>query len=282
MTNFETITKDEIELANWLSDARIGCDMCPVETECSKDCGPIYDRCYRLILEWLERDEETEESRTCQDFRHVETRREFFMENPDEFEEWLRKINDGEVRYPVNKHRARTDKKYIGTCMCSNMKGCDVCPVPLDEDGLCDDMCDEWLDSPMFSEPSDVVPDKKKDTIWSSNIRRALKTVRTNSLIHDESLKNTPENDGLAGLHPDDVKAVKEILERARKSSPYNKGCEDGYIKALRDLADLVRTELYCPDTFYDEGVNTGLRNVIDVADYLMQKMKSEGVKNDE
>lgn len=61
MTNFEMITKDEVELAGWLSDARIGCDMCPVETECSKDCGPIYDRCYRLILEWLERDEEAEE-----------------------------------------------------------------------------------------------------------------------------------------------------------------------------------------------------------------------------
>lgn len=185
MTNFEMITKDEVELAGWLSDARIGCDMCPVETECSKDEGPIYDRCYRLILEWLERDEETEERRTCQDFRHVETRREFFMENPDEFEEWLRKINDREVRYPVDKHRARTDKKYIGTCMCSNMNNCDVCPVPLDEDGLCGEACDEWLDSPMGSEPSDIVPDSKKNTIWSSNIRRALKTVRTNSLIHD-------------------------------------------------------------------------------------------------
>lgn len=71
MTNFEMITKDEVELANWLSDARIGCDMCPVETECSKDCGPIYDRCYRLILEWLERDEEAEERSTCQDSRQV-------------------------------------------------------------------------------------------------------------------------------------------------------------------------------------------------------------------
>lgn len=216
-----------------------------------------------------------EERRTCQDFRHVGTRREFFMWNPDEFEEWLRKIN-GEVRYPVNKHRARTDKKYIGTCMCSNMRGCDVCPVPLDEDGLCDEMCDEWLDSPMGSEPSDIVPDEKKNTIWSSNIRRALKTVRTNSLIHDESLKSTPENDGLAGLHPDDVKAVKEILERARNSSPY----EEGYVKALRDFTELARTDLYTPITFYDEGVNTGIRKAIDVADYLIQKMRNGDVKN--
>lgn len=62
----------------------------------------------------------------------------------------------------------------------------------------------------------------------------------------------------------------------------YEQGCEDGYIKALRDFTDLARTDLYTPITFYDEGVNTGLRKVIDVADYLMQKMKSEGVKNDE
>lgn len=56
MTNFELITQDENTLANWLSYTRIDCNKCPVGKECVKDDGPIYDRCFRLICEWLKRE----------------------------------------------------------------------------------------------------------------------------------------------------------------------------------------------------------------------------------
>lgn len=57
MTNFELITQDERTLASWASD-RMDCDMCPAWNECVKDEGPIYDRCFRLICEWIKRDAE--------------------------------------------------------------------------------------------------------------------------------------------------------------------------------------------------------------------------------
>lgn len=53
MKNFERITQDENTLANFLSDTGIDCDMCPVGNECVKDNGPIRDRCFRLIRNWL-------------------------------------------------------------------------------------------------------------------------------------------------------------------------------------------------------------------------------------
>lgn len=56
MTNFEFITQDENTLADWLWETGINCDMCPVWKECVKDNGPIRDRCFRLICEWLKRE----------------------------------------------------------------------------------------------------------------------------------------------------------------------------------------------------------------------------------
>lgn len=49
MTNFESITKDENTLANWLCD-RMDCHMCPVWGECFyNDDKPRT----RYIYEWL-------------------------------------------------------------------------------------------------------------------------------------------------------------------------------------------------------------------------------------
>lgn len=56
MTNFELITQDENTLADWLWETGINCDMCPIRNECVKDDGPIRDRCFRLICEWLKRE----------------------------------------------------------------------------------------------------------------------------------------------------------------------------------------------------------------------------------
>lgn len=52
MTNFERITQSESTLADWLYYC-INCDWCPISNECSNDDGPIRDRCFRLIRNWL-------------------------------------------------------------------------------------------------------------------------------------------------------------------------------------------------------------------------------------
>lgn len=52
MTNFERITQSESTLADWLYYC-VNCDWCPVCEECVIDDGPIRDRCFRLICEWL-------------------------------------------------------------------------------------------------------------------------------------------------------------------------------------------------------------------------------------
>lgn len=57
MTNFERITQSETTLADWLYYC-INCDWCPICEECVIDDGPIRDRCFRLICEWLKRDEQ--------------------------------------------------------------------------------------------------------------------------------------------------------------------------------------------------------------------------------
>lgn len=78
-------------------------------------------------------------------------------------------------------------------------------------------------------------------------------------------------------LSPDEMAVLVE-----RQPEVFERRFKDGYIMALCDLTELVSFDLYKPLTFYDEGVNTGLRKAIDVADYLIQKMKSGGVKNHE
>ena len=52
MTNFERITQSESALADWLYYG-VNCDWCPISEECVIDDGPINDRCFRLICDWL-------------------------------------------------------------------------------------------------------------------------------------------------------------------------------------------------------------------------------------
>ena len=61
----------------------------------------------------------------------------------------------------------------------------------------------------------------------------------------------------------------------------YGRGFEDGYIKALHDLAELAEMDAlkHCI-TFYDEGFNAGIKKAINCADYLIHVMQSGGVKN--
>lgn len=91
------------------------------------------------------------------------TRREYFMQNPDEFYNYVWKWR-GEKPFTLDKERARRDKKYIGIYMCDNQKDCETCPVPLDKDGLCDNRLDEFLDSPMpvRSGLDDIYPEDRE------------------------------------------------------------------------------------------------------------------------
>ena len=69
------------------------------------------------------------------------------MQNPVEFENYVWKWRGEKPVKPLDKDRARRDEEYIGIYMCDNMKDCETCPVPLDEDGLCHSRLDEFLDT---------------------------------------------------------------------------------------------------------------------------------------
>lgn len=90
------------------------------------------------------------------------TRREYFMQNLDEFQNCVWKWR-GEKPYTLHKEIAKKHKSYIGKYLCDNMKDCMSCPVTRDRDGYCDDAIrGEWLDAPMGSDPSDLVPEDRE------------------------------------------------------------------------------------------------------------------------
>lgn len=89
------------------------------------------------------------------------TRREYFMQNPDEFYNYVWKWR-GEKPCTLDKDRARRDKEYIGIYMCHNMKDCETCPVPFDEDDFCDSRLDKWLDAPTTADLNDLVPEDRE------------------------------------------------------------------------------------------------------------------------
>lgn len=89
------------------------------------------------------------------------TRREYFMQNPEKFENYVWKWR-GTRPYTLDVERARRDKEYIGIYMCDNMKDCQTCPVPLDKDGLCDDQLDKFLDTLTTADMSDLVPEDRE------------------------------------------------------------------------------------------------------------------------
>ncbi len=90
------------------------------------------------------------------------TRREYFMQNPDKFYDYVWKWRGGKPVASLDKDRAKRDKAYIGAYLCDNMKDCETCPVPLDEDGLCDNRLDEWLDTLTTADMSELVPEDRE------------------------------------------------------------------------------------------------------------------------
>jgi hypothetical protein len=111
------------------------------------------------------------------------TRREYFMQNPDKFYDYVWKWRGEKPVESLDKYRARRDEKYISAYLCDNMKDCEVCPVPF-EDGLCDDQdLDEWLDTITTADMSDLVPEDREAVQRIAKLERSEK----GEIGHDRS-----------------------------------------------------------------------------------------------
>lgn len=156
------------------------------------------------------------------------TRREYFMQNPDEFEKYVWKWR-GEKPSKLDKDRARRHKEYIGIYLCDNMKDCESCPVPLHEDGLCDDRLDEWLDTRTAADMSDIVPED----------REAVQK------IFDRAIGNAEQKDHTCVDGAETSKKASEMVKPAHYELLPNVNVID-VIKAV-----LCRTDYKPDDNFY-------------------------------
>ena len=110
------------------------------------------------------------------------TRREYFMQNPDEFEKYVWKWRGEKPVVPLDEDCARRDKKYIRRYLCYNMKDCASCPVTRDEYGNCNnDVIDEFLDTLTTADMSDLVPEDREAV--QKILDRAAKNAREKKVM---------------------------------------------------------------------------------------------------
>lgn len=90
------------------------------------------------------------------------TRREYFMQNPDRFRDFV-EHNSGEKPCPLDKERARRSRYYIVKYMCDNTD-CELCQgAPYDGDGdECEERLARWLDAPFGGDLMDLDPEDRE------------------------------------------------------------------------------------------------------------------------
>lgn len=61
MSNYEKIASSPESLALWLRGGRLNCELCPCEYGCTETCLFGEVGCYDVLLEWLNREAESDE-----------------------------------------------------------------------------------------------------------------------------------------------------------------------------------------------------------------------------